>query len=175
MRAARSVPVNGVAKGILPAGLRDSSSPRPAPVRRLSIKSASEGSSAIHLAFRFRGGLAKVCTLASAKSPSLARSRHATRIRSARASSWTELRNPEPADAEGEDCERTIFRDITARLAMQPGGETPDDRFKACLDRSAGPRDLGYQGRQRTPVLGLDEAAPGPGSAPRKPRPTRGP
>ena len=96
MRAARSVPVNGVAKGILPAGLPDSSSPRPAPVRRLSIKAPSEGRSAIHLAFRFRAGLAGVCTLASAKSPSLARSRHATRIRSARASSWTERATPSP-------------------------------------------------------------------------------
>ena len=174
MRAARSVPVNGVAKGILPAGLRDSSSPRPATVRRLSIKSASEGSGAIHLAFRFRGGLAKVCTLASAEEFQLGQVQACHEDSLGESLVLDRTREPRARRRRGQGLRAHDFRDITARLAMQPGGETPDDRFKACLDRSAGPRDLGYQGRQRTPVLGLDRGQ-GQVGALRKPRPKRGP
>ena len=137
MRPARSVPVclrRRCRRGDhLPDG-----DPRgyPAAVRRLSIiKTPLEGRSAIYLAFPFQGRLAEVCVRASAKSPSLARSRHADEDTLGEGLVLDRPRNPEPADAEGEDCKRTIFRDVTARLALQPGGETSDDRFEACLDR----------------------------------------
>src|SRR5271157_5412073 len=149
MWAARSVPVNRVAKGILPAGLPDSSRWNDGP-RASSKERNSPG-----LSFSRRPG--QGLDAGSGEEPLQGQ------VAACREDSLGEClvldrpRNPEPADAEGADCERTIFRDVTARLDLQPGGETPDDRFEACLDRSAGPRDLGYQGRQRTPVLGLDK------------------
>src|SRR5271157_6582847 len=126
MLAARSVPVDGVAKGILPAGLPDSR--RWDDGTRASFKERNSPG----LSFSRRPGRGLDAGIGEEPLQG--------QVAACREDSLGEgpvldrPRNPEPADAEGEDCERTIFRDVTARLALQLGGETPDDRFKACLD-----------------------------------------
>ena len=129
MRAARSVPVNGVAKGILPAGLPDSSSPRPAPVRRLSIKAALGGKERNSLGLSFSRRPGRGLHAGIGEEPQLGQVAACHEDSLGESLVLDRTCNPEPADAEGEDYKRTIFRDITARLAMQPGGETSDDRL----------------------------------------------